>query len=34
MANTTFLGPIKAGSLLNTTGVTLGKDVKTQVKQL
>ena len=28
MANTTFSGPIKAGSLLNTTGVTLGKDVK------
>ena len=28
MANTTFSGPIKAGPLLNTTGVTLGKDVK------
>ena len=28
MANTTFTGPIKAGPLLNTTGVTLGKDVK------
>ena len=28
MANTTFSGPIKAGNIFNTTGTTLGTDVK------
>ena len=28
MANTTFSGPIKAGTIANTTGTTLGSDVK------
>ena len=28
MANTTFSGPIKAGTIKNTTGSTLGTDVK------
>ena len=28
MANTTFSGPIKAGTIRNTTGTTLGSDVK------
>ena len=28
MANTTFSGPIKAGTISNTTGTTLGDDVK------
>lgn len=28
MGTTTFTGPIKAGSILNTSGSTLGKDVK------
>ncbi len=28
MATTTFSGPIKAGTISNTTGTTLGKDVK------
>lgn len=28
MANTTFSGPIKAGTIANTTGTTLGTDVK------
>lgn len=27
MANTTFTGPIRAGSILNTSGTTLGTDV-------
>ena len=27
MANTTFSGPIKAGTISNTTGTTLGKDI-------
>lgn len=28
MGTTTFTGPIKAGNILNTSGSTLGKDVK------
>ena len=28
MANTTFSGPVKAGTIKNTTGSTLGTDVK------
>lgn len=28
MGKTTFTGPIKAGPILNTSGTTLGKDVK------
>ncbi len=28
MGKTTFTGPIKAGNILNTSGTTLGKDVK------
>ena len=28
MASTTFSGPIKAGTIANTTGTTLGDDVK------
>lgn len=28
MANTTFSGPIKAGNIFNTTGTTLGTNVK------
>ena len=28
MANTTFSGPIKAGTIKDTTGTTLGTDVK------
>ena len=28
MANTTFSGPILAGTIKNTTGTTLGSDVK------
>jgi|TARA_R100001463_G_scaffold103631_3_gene158046 hypothetical protein len=28
MANTTFSGPIKAGTIKNTTGTTVGTDVK------
>ena len=28
MATTTFLGPIKAGTIRNTTGTTLGTDIK------
>ena len=28
MASTTFSGPIKAGTISNTTGTTLGDDVK------
>ena len=28
MANTTFSGPIKAGSISNTTGTTVGADMK------
>jgi hypothetical protein len=28
MSDTTFSGPVKAGPLSSTTGVTLGKDVK------
>ena len=28
MATTTFSGPIKAGTIKNTTGTTLGSDVK------
>lgn len=28
MGTTTFTGPIKAGPILNTSGTTLGKDVK------
>ena len=27
MANTTFSGPVKAGTISNTTGTTLGKDI-------
>ena len=28
MATTTFSGPIKAGTISNTTGTTLGDDVR------
>ena len=28
MASTTFSGPIKAGTIKNTTGTTVGDDVK------
>ena len=28
MASTTFSGPIKAGTIRNTTGTTVGDDVK------
>ena len=28
MGTTTFSGPVKAGTISNTTGTTLGKDVK------
>ena len=28
MATTTFSGPIKAGTIANTTGTTVGDDVK------
>ena len=28
MASTTFSGPIKAGTISNTTGTTVGTDVK------
>lgn len=28
MGKTTFTGPIRAGNILNTSGVTVGKDVK------
>ena len=28
MATTTFSGPIKAGTISNTTGTTVGKDMK------
>ena len=28
MATTTFSGPIKAGTIRNTTGTTLGSDIK------
>ena len=28
MASTTFSGPIKAGTIANTTGTTVGDDVK------
>ena len=28
MASTTFSGPIKAGTISNTTGTTVGDDVK------
>lgn len=28
MGKTTFTGPVKAGNILNTSGTTLGKDVK------
>ena len=31
MANTTFSGPIKAGTISNTTGTTVGDDIKTLV---
>ena len=27
MANTTFSGPIKAGTISNTTGTTVGDDI-------
>jgi hypothetical protein len=28
MANTTFSGPVRAGNIIDTTGVTLGTNVK------
>ena len=28
MANTTFSGPIRSGTILNTTGTTVGSDMK------
>ena len=28
MATTTFSGPVKAGTISNTTGTTLGEDIK------
>ena len=34
MATTTFSGPIKAGTISNTTGTTLGDNVRKQVKLL
>ena len=32
MATTTFSGPIKAGTISNTTGTTVGTNMKTQDK--
>jgi hypothetical protein len=31
MGTTTFSGPIKAGTIKDTTGTTVGENIKTQV---